>query len=63
MSRPRFLADHDLNGRIIAGLLRREPSVVLQRLRDVLPVNTPDDGFSPMPPSTGYFSFHTMRTP
>lgn len=42
MSRPRLLADHDLNGRIIDGLLRREPAIELVRLRDVLPADTPD---------------------
>jgi len=32
MSRPRFLADHDLNEH---GLLRREPAVEVVRVRDV----------------------------
>jgi hypothetical protein len=27
MSRPRFLADNDLNDAIVLGLLRREPAV------------------------------------
>jgi hypothetical protein len=43
MSRPRFLADHDLNARIVDGLLRREPSVELFRLRELLPMNTADE--------------------
>jgi hypothetical protein len=34
MSRPRFLADHDLNERIIIGVLRREPTVEFHRVRD-----------------------------
>ena len=42
MSRPRFLADHDLNDRISGGVLRREPAVDWVRLRDVLPPDTPD---------------------
>lgn len=35
MSRPRFLADHDLNEHIIDGVLRREPSLELNRARDL----------------------------
>lgn len=35
MSRPRFLADHDLNEHIVAGVLRREPTIELTRVRDV----------------------------
>jgi Domain of unknown function (DUF5615) len=35
MSRPRFLADHDLNEHIIDGVLRREPAVEFLRARDV----------------------------
>ncbi len=35
MSQPRFLADHDLNEIIVAGVLRREPSVEFLRVRDV----------------------------
>src|SRR5262249_40552561 len=35
MSRPRFLADHDLNEHIAAGVLRREPALVWVRVRDV----------------------------
>jgi hypothetical protein len=34
MSRLRFLADHDFNEHIIDGLLRREPSVEISRVRD-----------------------------
>jgi predicted nuclease of predicted toxin-antitoxin system len=52
MSRLRFLADHDLNGRIIAGLLRREPMVDFVRLRDVLPRDTPDPQVLEHAPST-----------
>ncbi len=36
MSRPRFLADHDLNQRIIDGTLRREPTIEFIRARDVM---------------------------
>lgn len=35
MSRPRFLADHDLNEHIVSGVLRREPTIDFKRLRDV----------------------------
>lgn len=35
MSRPRFLADNDLTDQIVPGLLRREPSVEMTRLREV----------------------------
>ncbi len=35
MSRPRFLADNDLNDAIVVGLLRREPAVEFTRLRDL----------------------------
>ena len=35
MSRPRFLADHDLNEPIIDGVQRREPALEFVRARDV----------------------------
>jgi len=35
MSRVRFLADHDLNEHIVAGVVRREPLIEFQRLREV----------------------------
>ena len=35
MSRPRFLADNDLNDAIAVGLLRREPAVEFVRLREL----------------------------
>ena len=31
---PRFLADHDLNEHIVAGVLRREPATDFSRVRD-----------------------------
>lgn len=34
MSRPRFLADYDFNERIVSGVLRKEPSVVFEHVRD-----------------------------
>lgn len=34
MSRPRFLADNDLNDAIVRGTLRREPAIEFARLRD-----------------------------
>lgn len=35
MNRPRFLADNDLNESILVGVLRREPSIMFVRVRDV----------------------------
>jgi Domain of unknown function (DUF5615) len=35
MSRPRFLADHDLIDHIVSGVLRREPLIEFLRLRDL----------------------------
>jgi len=35
MSRPRFLADNDLNDAIVMGVLRREPTMEFARLRDL----------------------------
>jgi hypothetical protein len=35
MSRPRFLADHDLTEAIVLGVLRREPAIEFRRLREV----------------------------
>lgn len=42
MSRPRFLADHDLNEHIVDGVLRRDPAVVFARARDVGLAGRPD---------------------
>jgi hypothetical protein len=42
MSRPRFLADHDLNENIVVGLVRREPALFITRLRDVGIADRPD---------------------
>ena len=35
MSRPRFLADNDLNDAIVMGVLRCEPTIEFARLRDL----------------------------
>jgi predicted nuclease of predicted toxin-antitoxin system len=35
MSRPRFLADNDLNDAIVVGVRRREPTAEFSRLRDL----------------------------
>jgi hypothetical protein len=43
MSRPRFLADHDLNEHIVTGVLRREPAVEFLRVRDVEMSQQPDE--------------------
>jgi predicted nuclease of predicted toxin-antitoxin system len=42
MSRPRFLADNDLNDHIVTGLLRREPAIEFKRAREVGLQNRPD---------------------
>jgi hypothetical protein len=42
MSRPRFLADHDLNEHIVTGVLRREPAVEFVRARDLGMSEHPD---------------------
>jgi hypothetical protein len=42
MSRPRFLADHDLNEHIIDGVGRREPALEFIRARDVGLSDKPD---------------------
>jgi hypothetical protein len=34
MSRPRFLADHDLNENLVHGLWRREPTIEFSRARE-----------------------------
>ncbi len=43
MSRPRFLADHDLNEHIVAGVLRQEPAVEFLRVRDLGMSEEPDE--------------------
>jgi len=35
MSRPQFLADHDLNEHIVNGVLRQEPTMNFLRVRDL----------------------------
>jgi len=44
MSRPRFLADHDLNDHIVDGLLRREPVLEFVRAREAGIADLPDAG-------------------
>jgi hypothetical protein len=43
MSRPRFLADHDLNEHIVVGALRQEPAMVFLRVRDLGMSERPDE--------------------
>jgi predicted nuclease of predicted toxin-antitoxin system len=43
MSRPRFLADHDLRNAIVRGVVRREPAVDFLLARDVGVHERPDD--------------------
>lgn len=42
MSRPRFLADNDLNDHIVTGVCRREPSVEFIRSREIGLANRAD---------------------
>jgi len=42
MSRPLFLADHDVNARILSGLQQKEPLIDLIRARDVGLAAAPD---------------------
>ncbi len=42
MSRPEFLADHDRLEQIVAGVLRRVPTVEFIRVRDIGSVDRPD---------------------
>jgi hypothetical protein len=35
MSRPRFLADQDLNDAIVRGTIRQEPAIEFARLREL----------------------------
>lgn len=42
MSRPRFLADNDLNDAIVQGVLRREPVIEFARLREIGMDRLPD---------------------
>jgi predicted nuclease of predicted toxin-antitoxin system len=42
MSRPRFLADHDLNEQIVTGVLRCEPALEFIRAHDVGMSERPD---------------------
>lgn len=42
MSRPRFLADHDLNEHIVVGVRRREPTIEFSRVCDFGLSDRPD---------------------
>lgn len=42
MSRPKLLADHDLNEHILVGVLRRAPDVEFRRVREVGLRDRPD---------------------
>ena len=43
MSRPRFLADHDLHEHIVTRFLRQEPAIEFLRVRDLGISMRPDD--------------------
>jgi hypothetical protein len=64
MSRPRFLADHDLRERIVTAVLRREPAIEFARARDLGLARQPDPvllatAASPL----AYWWFRTTSTP
>jgi predicted nuclease of predicted toxin-antitoxin system len=42
MSRPRFLADHDLKEHLVHGVVRREPAIEFIRARDIGMHERPD---------------------
>lgn len=42
MSRPHFLANHDLTEAIVLGVMRREPSLEFRRLREAGMADRPD---------------------
>jgi predicted nuclease of predicted toxin-antitoxin system len=42
MSRPRFLADHDLNEHLVYGVVRREPAIEFIRASDIGMHERPD---------------------
>jgi hypothetical protein len=63
MSRPRFLADHDLNEHIIDGVLRREPTLEFLRARDVGMSNRRIRRFWNMLPRKERFSCLTTSIP
>jgi predicted nuclease of predicted toxin-antitoxin system len=42
VSRPRFLADHDLNEHIITGVVRRQAGIAFRRARDLGLQDRPD---------------------
>ena len=54
MSRPRFLADHDLNENIIDGALRREPTLEFIRAREVGLNGRPDSEVLAFAANNGY---------
>ena len=43
MSRPRLLADHDLNKHIVTGVLRQEPAIEFYRVRELGMSARPDN--------------------
>jgi hypothetical protein len=43
MSRPQFLADHDLNEHVVTGALRQEPAMRFVRVREIGMSTSPDE--------------------
>ena len=63
MSRPRFLADHDLNEQIVTGVLRREPSLECVRARDIGMSERSDAEVLAYAAEMGSLSCRMMSTP
>ena len=63
MSRPRFLANHDVIGHIIHGLLLREPTIDFSRAYDIGLARRPDDELLAYAAQHGYVLFsHDVNT-
>jgi hypothetical protein len=62
MSRPRFLADHDLTEAIILGVIRREPAIEFRRLREVGLADRSDAHVLDYALAWDFWSFPTMST-
>ena len=63
MNRPRFLADHDLNEHIVAGVMRLHPEIEFVRVRDVASQTHPISTYSPTLPADRSALFPTTSTP
>lgn len=63
MSRPQFLADHNLRDRIVRGVLRREPTVQFLRARNLELDEFPDNEFLHAAAKAGFITIsHDEKT-